>query len=99
MKAPITTAQAMSHPDVVMTINTLGKMADELRAERDALLADAERYLEKLIECRSSVKIAANEFDRFMIRKQPDANQCDIDEQIRLHDLLNWIDSVMEGKS
>ena len=33
MKAPITTAQAMSHPDVALTINTLGQMADELRAE------------------------------------------------------------------
>lgn len=36
MKAPITTAQAMNHPDVVLTINTLGKMADELRAENEA---------------------------------------------------------------
>ena len=71
----------------------------QVTAERDALRADAERYLEKLIECRSSVKIAANEFDRFMIRKQPNENQCDIDEQIRLHDLLNWIDFAMKGKS
>ena len=42
MKAPVTTAQAMNHPDVVLTINTLGKMADELRAalqERDAEIA------------------------------------------------------------
>ena len=37
MKAPITTAQAMSHPDVVLTINALGKMADELRAENRVL--------------------------------------------------------------
>lgn len=37
MKAPITTAQAMSHPDVAITINTLGKMADELRAENERL--------------------------------------------------------------
>jgi len=40
MKSPITTAQAMSHPDVALTINTLGAMADELRAERDALTAE-----------------------------------------------------------
>jgi len=65
--------------------------------ERDALKLDAERYLEKLIQCRSSVKIAANEFDRFMVRKQPNANQCDIDEQKRLHDLLDWIDTAMKG--
>lgn len=37
MKAPITTAQAMSHPDVVLTINALGKIADELRAENEKL--------------------------------------------------------------
>lgn len=37
MKAPITSAQAMSHPAVVETINALGQIADELRAERDAL--------------------------------------------------------------
>ena len=35
MKAQITTAQAMSHPDVAMTINTLGQMADELREKVD----------------------------------------------------------------
>ena len=67
------------------------------KSERDALKLDAERYLEKLIQCRSSVKIAANEFDRFMVRKQPNANQCDIDEQKRLHDLLDWIDTAMKG--
>lgn len=38
MKAPITTAQAMSHPGVVETINTLGKMADELRTQNQALV-------------------------------------------------------------
>lgn len=27
----LTTAEAMSHPDVALTINTLGKMADDLR--------------------------------------------------------------------
>lgn len=37
MKAPITSAQAMRHPTVTETINTLGKMCDELRTERDAL--------------------------------------------------------------
>ena len=43
MKAPITTAQSMSHPDVVLTINTLGKMADELRAENEKLREALER--------------------------------------------------------
>jgi len=32
-----------------------------------------------------------------MVRKQPNANQCDIDEQKRLHDLLDWIDTAMKG--
>lgn len=36
MKAPITSAQAMSHPAVVETINALGKIADELRAELES---------------------------------------------------------------
>lgn len=81
------------------TLRTTTEALKQVTAERDALKADAERYLEKLIECRSSVKIAANEFDRFMIRKQPNENQCDIDEQIRLHDLLNWIDAAMKSKS
>ena len=36
MKAPITTAQAMTHPAVAETINTLGKMCDELRATLEA---------------------------------------------------------------
>jgi len=37
MKPPITTVQAMSHPNVVLTIKALGEMAYELREERDAL--------------------------------------------------------------
>jgi len=36
-KLAITTQQAMSHSDVVLTINTLGQMADKLRVERDEL--------------------------------------------------------------
>ena len=49
MKPPITTAQAMQHPDVVTTINMLGQMADELRtrlAEVERGLADAAQSLE-----------------------------------------------------
>ena len=48
MKTTITTAQAMSHPDVALTINTLGAMADELRAERDALQSAARLALTAL---------------------------------------------------
>lgn len=36
MKPPITAAQAMSHSTVVETINTLGRMCDELRAQLEA---------------------------------------------------------------
>lgn len=54
--------------------------------------AENQRLLAKLVECRSSVKSHIYEYDRFMMRKEPHANQCDRDEQIRLHDLLNWID-------
>ena len=67
MKAPITTAQAMSHPDVVQTINTLGKMADELRAElekHDALRAEIEKAqarneTHKAMQLRLFEKLAA----------------------------------------
>ena len=52
MKTPITTAQAMSHPDVALTINTLGKMADELREERDALTNAARLALDVLSDER-----------------------------------------------
>lgn len=41
MKPPITTAQAMQHPDVVLTITTLGQIADELRARCAELERDA----------------------------------------------------------
>ena len=63
MKAPIMAAQAMQHPNVVETINTLSQLAEELRAERDSLLdrvgkaeKDAARYqwLRKALSDRSS---------------------------------------------
>lgn len=50
MKPPITTAQAMQHPDVVMTINTLGQMADELRTRLAEVEKDALAY-QDLIYC------------------------------------------------
>ena len=56
--------------------------------------AEIERLKAKLIECRSSVKFYCNDYDRFMLRKEPHANQCDRDEQKRLHDLLDWIDAL-----
>jgi len=49
MKARITTAKAMSHPDVVATLNAFGQLADELRAERDALAAE-NRVLREALE-------------------------------------------------
>jgi hypothetical protein len=45
MKAPITSAQAMSHPTVVETINTLGGIAVELRAELETVRADERRFI------------------------------------------------------
>lgn len=52
-KSPITAAQAMRHPAVVETINTLGQMADELRsklekAEKDA--ARCKRFIDEVCE-------------------------------------------------
>jgi len=46
MKAPITAAQAMSHPDVATIINSLGRIADELRTERDELVSENKVLLE-----------------------------------------------------
>ena len=40
----LTTAEAMSHPDVALTINTLGKMADTLRTQNQALVKEM-RYI------------------------------------------------------
>jgi len=40
MKAPITSAQAMSHPTVVETINVLSESCRELRAELETARAD-----------------------------------------------------------
>jgi len=66
--------------------------AKELRAEND-------RLREKLIECRSSVKFNCNDYDRFMLRKEPHANQCGYDEQKRLHDLRDYIDTIIEQQN
>jgi hypothetical protein len=50
MKAPITSAQAMSHPTVVETINTLGGIAVELRAELATARADEREACIKLVQ-------------------------------------------------
>jgi hypothetical protein len=50
MKAPITSAQAMSHPTVVETINTLGEIAAELRAELATARADEREACAKVAE-------------------------------------------------
>lgn len=48
----ITDAQAMNHPTVAATINALGEIADELRAERDTLRLAAQAGLELLKMCQ-----------------------------------------------
>jgi hypothetical protein len=50
MKAPITSAQAMSHPTVVETINTLCEIAAELRAELETARADEREECAKLCD-------------------------------------------------
>lgn len=60
MKAPITTAQAMSHPDVVLTINTLGKMADDLREEVATLKAARVRDQKALNDAATSLETIAS---------------------------------------
>lgn len=48
MKPPITASQAMAHPAVFETVNSLGKMADELRAEVEALTKERDIAVRKL---------------------------------------------------
>jgi len=50
MKAPITSAQAMHHPTVVETINTLCEIAIELRAELETARADEREACAKLVQ-------------------------------------------------
>ena len=48
MKPPITATQAMSHPAVFETVNSLGQMADELCAEVDALIKERDELAERV---------------------------------------------------
>ena len=48
MKPQITAAQAMSHPAVFETVNSFGKMADDLRAEVDALTKERDALTERV---------------------------------------------------
>lgn len=57
-------------------------------------LTETEQLRKKLIECRSSVKNDCNEYDRFILRKEPHCNYVDYQEQKRLHDLLDYIDGL-----
>lgn len=75
MKPPITSAQAMSHPAVFETVNSLGKMADELRTEVDALTKERDALSERvnLLKTTNEVlaeKLAAAETAHLYIRTQ-----------------------------
>ena len=48
MKSPITVAQAMSHPVVFETVNSLGQMADEFRAKVEALTKERDALAERV---------------------------------------------------
>jgi len=50
MKAPITSAQAMSHPAVVATINVLSELCKELRAELETARADERESIAQMFE-------------------------------------------------
>jgi len=50
MKAPITSAQAMSHPAVVETVKTICEIAAELRAELETARADERERIAKWYE-------------------------------------------------
>ena len=48
MKPPITAAQAMSHPVVFETVNSLGQMAERLCAKVDALTKERDALTERV---------------------------------------------------
>ena len=49
MKAPITSAQAMSHPTVVATIDVLSELCKEMRSELETARADEREECIKLV--------------------------------------------------
>ena len=49
MKATITTAQAVSHPDVAQTITVLGELVDKYRDETEGFKAINAELLEALL--------------------------------------------------
>jgi hypothetical protein len=58
MKAPITSAQAMSHPTVVETINTLGEIAAELREALATARADEREECAKMCDEARAARLA-----------------------------------------
>lgn len=59
MKPPITAAQAMSHPVVFETVNSLGKMADELCAKVDALTKERDKLAEQVSLLKTANEVLA----------------------------------------
>ena len=67
-----------------------------LEVDRDALRQQLESVTARLIECRSSVKLDLNNYERFILRKGAAVNDCDTDEVNRIAALLDYIDSAMK---
>jgi len=58
MKAPITSAEAMSHPTVVATINVLSEVCRELREELETARAHEREECAKIAEIAEPYKCA-----------------------------------------
>jgi len=58
MKAPITAAQAMSHPAVVATINVLSELCRELREELETARAHEREECAKIADVAEPYKCA-----------------------------------------
>ena len=72
MKTPITTQQAMSHPDVVATINCLSEMADRLRAENEELNECRKRLYGFMLDCNAvGLEQASKNLHRGLKEKTP----------------------------
>ena len=66
----------------------------ELAKERDTLRQQLEAVTALLIECRSSVKLDLDNYERFILRKGAAVNDCDTDEVNRIAALLDYIDGL-----
>ena len=63
MKPLITSAQAMSHPAVFETVNAIGEMVEQLRAEVGALTKERDELAEQVSLLKTANEVLADILD------------------------------------